>query len=439
MQVGSTVTTIFTYDINTIVQSTSSITCGVPVIEWSYSNGNELDVIFIDNRSITGSFSLAVVGSIDITWVGEYDIYFSFYYSQQPSVFVHSVIFTVIIINPCIPPPLCWQIPGCGVYPPTLTPPTIDIDINVTISVSTSITIPSWDCGSPLCQNQIIIDCFDCNIGGQTDVVVIIENTITINIENCGTICTQNPGGTTVIIVIQGCLGTVCVPIDVPVVIYNPCLDPNYFTIQPVALPEIQYVLYQTGVSVSHQPFPVNATPDLINICGSLVYTITCDLDVYITYDVTTHVIIIYCEDMDLIATGTFEYTITVSLSIYTSVTVSSGGTIIILDPCEEANCQMTTSEVQDITIDYGNSVTFNFPTLTVEPTVCGTDIVYTCQFIQGPYMGGMNLCNFNFLNGSYSSQATFNVQTGSWTFVTSDIATFPPGNYIFRIFASNG
>jgi hypothetical protein len=93
----------------------------------------------------------------------------------------------------------------------------------------------------PECDPQIIyhtddvICCHwcDCGPGGDSTgtVVVIINNTITIDIDTCGDICGTDANGETYVIIVTGCLGVVCEPVECEIVIYNPCLDPDYLTI----------------------------------------------------------------------------------------------------------------------------------------------------------------------------------------------------------------
>lgn len=144
-------------------------------------------------------------------------------------------------MNPCIPPPDCHLIFGCGIVHPPVHPPIIDIHIDVIVTVSVTTTLPPWTCDLPECDPQIIyhtddvICCHwcDCGPGGDSTgtVVVIINNTITIDIDTCGDICGTDANGETYVIIVTGCLGVVCEPVECEIVIYNPCLDPDYLTI----------------------------------------------------------------------------------------------------------------------------------------------------------------------------------------------------------------
>lgn len=212
--------------------------------------------------------------------------------------YVYSNIFVVIVVNPCIPPPDCIGIPGCGIVQPPVNPPTVDIHIDYTITQSVLVyNIPPWTCDLPECDPQITYDtddvicCHTCDCsdtGTSTGVVVvIINNTIQIDIDTCGEICGNDENGETYIIILHGCLGTTCTDVEVDITIYNPCLDPDYLQIQPVALPSIVYTLAQSS-QWNHNSFIINAIPAVLNICGDLTYTIDAgDFNVYIDYDVS--------------------------------------------------------------------------------------------------------------------------------------------------------
>jgi hypothetical protein len=226
---GEPVMTIWTYDIATIVTSSLIDHCGVPMIVFTTSSGMGLPIIFVDDRTVTGSFTISVYTD-NVAYGGEFNLQFFFYYSGMPSLTVYSNVFTVVVVNVCIPPPGCITIIGCGIQPPTVTPPSIVIEIEVTVTVDVTYELPPWNCGTPGCDIQIDPICIDCDIGGGA-VVVIVNNEINIHIDSCVDICTGDPSGNVVIIIVTGCLGDICTPVEVPITIYNPCLDPNYFAI----------------------------------------------------------------------------------------------------------------------------------------------------------------------------------------------------------------
>lgn len=411
--------------------------CGEPVIEFVLSTGFALPSIFTVQCELSGA-CVILVWTNQIEYCIDYNLQFNFYYSLEPSIVVISNVFIVTIINPCVPPPLCIIIIGCGIDVPVVNPPTVDIHIDVTVTINVDYTLPTWNCGNPGCDTQIIPVCVDCSIEGQTDIVILVENTITINIEACGSWCVDNPTGSVYVIVIEGCLGTICVPVDCEVVIHNPCLDPDYYQIMPIDLETINYTPFQTG-QFTHPLFPIQGTQHMIDLCGDVIYSVdfSAGFGIYVSYDVDLHIIIITCDDYSVVPVGSYTYTVTVTLNIYTSVTVSSGGTIIIVDPCQ--TCVLVAGTAINLSIIYEQTATFTFPSLTVTPAPCVVQAVYSCEYLQGPYSGPLNLCGFDFANGNFNSAATFDITTGAYTFITNDMTTFAEGIYHFRITATIG
>jgi hypothetical protein len=222
--IGDPTMTIFTYDLSTIVTSSLTVNCGSPVIVIQDANGFAISGIFVHVGS-----SLTVYVD-DVNFAGTYSMYFVFFYDGMPSVSISSNIFIVTVINICIPPPGCITIIGCGIPDPIVIPPTT-ITIDVTVTIDVSIDLPSWNCGTPGCDTQIIPVCPGCDDQFGVGVIVIVDTTINIHLDTCVGICGSDPNGTVIVIVIEGCLGDICEPVDCDVVIYNPCLDPDYFVI----------------------------------------------------------------------------------------------------------------------------------------------------------------------------------------------------------------
>jgi hypothetical protein len=84
----------------------------------------------------------------------------------------------------------------------------------------------------------------DCDDPTQIIPVVIVNNQITINIEQCGNYCGNDPNGNVFIIVIEGCLGDICEPVECPIIIYNPCLDIDFYHITPIVIPDFECELF---------------------------------------------------------------------------------------------------------------------------------------------------------------------------------------------------
>jgi hypothetical protein len=350
----------------------------VPTIQFTTDLGFEIDIIFSWDNCVGTLCWLEVYCDV-VDCAGDYSIQFYVFYSGMPSVVVYSNVFVVTVINICIPPPGCINIPGCGIPDPTVVAPIIDINIEVVVTVNVAVEIPPWSCGTPGCDTQVIVDCtINCDIGGG-GVVVIVNNEINITIDSCDCngCCGDTPDGNTIIIVIQGCIGVICEPVEVPVIIYNPCFDINLFMIQSIAIPDFDCVLY-TDCVWQHNPFVVISTQAVIDVCGEINYSVDIDIDINIdinlSYDITTHTIIFYCEDMSLIDL-TFEYTISVSMVLYSDCSVCIGcctgstGIITIITPC--LNPVITIGVVIDIDFTFNGPTIWNPPPCTVDPPIC--------------------------------------------------------------------
>jgi hypothetical protein len=141
---------IFEFNMNTIVQSTVNVNCGSPVIIFTDTLGFELSIEF--EIICNGPDCAVVCVCVDISCAMEYELQFIFFYSGMPSVYVTSDIFVVVVVNVCVPPPGCIDIPGCGIPDPTINPPAVDIEIEITVGIDISIDLPSWNCGTPGCD-----------------------------------------------------------------------------------------------------------------------------------------------------------------------------------------------------------------------------------------------------------------------------------------------
>jgi hypothetical protein len=209
--IGDGPVVIFSYSLTTIVTTTVATPCGDPVLVFMTSTGFELEIVFSYDITCVLDICDLIIDTSDVAFAGDYSIQFFFFYSGMPSCIIYSNIFVVTVVNICVPPPGCIGIPGCGIPDPTIVVPVIDIDINVTVTVDVTIDLPSWGCGTPGCDTEVIVDCtINCDIGGG-GVVVIVNNEINIHIDSCaGGICGDTPAGNTIIIVIEGCLGVIC-------------------------------------------------------------------------------------------------------------------------------------------------------------------------------------------------------------------------------------
>jgi hypothetical protein len=239
------------------VSSGSGANCGSPTVIFMTSTGFSIEVIFTIECD-DNNLCQFIVWTDLTAYAGSYEYQFIFYYSGMPSVTITSEVFVIIVVDICVPPPGCITIIGCGIPDPVVNPPSIDIEIEVTVTVDTTIELPPWSCGTPGCDAEVIVVCVDCDIG-ETGVVVIVNNEISITIDSCIELCAQEGDSTTIVVVIEGCLGTVCCEVEVPVVIYNPCLDINFFGIMPVTVPDIECELYGS-CTWEHQTFIIIGT-----------------------------------------------------------------------------------------------------------------------------------------------------------------------------------
>jgi hypothetical protein len=209
-------------------------------------------------------------------------------------------------------------------------------------------------------------------------VVVIVNNEINIHIDTCVDIdiCGTTPDGNVIIIVIEGCIDTTCVPVEVPVTVINICFDINFFTIIPVTVPDIECPVFDNGCSWTHEDFILQATTQVIFEMCVVVYTVDAgDVDIYITYDIDLHVLIFYCEDMSLIDSS-FTYTIIVTIDGFDGdcnycggCCHGSTGTIVIIDPC--INPVIEIGIVIDIDFSFNGPSIWNPPPCNVIPPVC--------------------------------------------------------------------
>lgn len=136
---------------------------------------------------------------------------------------------------------------------------------------------------------------------------------------------------------------------------------------------------------------------------------------------------------------GPYVYTVTGSLTNYPSIAAPSSGLITLDDICDTPFSLVVALASQSLPGDYEDTIAFTFPTVTVDPSVCLSEAVYSCNYDSGPYTGVIDLCSdFTLANtiGSttYNTVANFDSSTGSYTFNTNDKDTFAPGTYQFTI-----
>lgn len=123
------------------------------------------------------------------------------------------------------------------------------------------------------------------------------------------------------------------------------------------------------------------------------------------------------------------------------SVSNSAQANISIANPCDNP-FSLTVGSVTNVQSDYSTPAIWTFPTINVDPTVCISNAVFSCDYKNGPYStsGPLDFCSdFVDTNGDFSSSATFDETSGSLTFQTNDKGKFPPGVYEFDITVTIG
>jgi len=123
---------VFSYNMKKIVSSSEKSNCGQATIVFMTTNDLPLASVFTQECT-DEQCSLSVFDSV-IESCGSYEMYFKFYYSGMPSVYVTSDVFSVTVINPCLPPVDCLSIEGCGLTIPEVHAPTESIKISYTVA-----------------------------------------------------------------------------------------------------------------------------------------------------------------------------------------------------------------------------------------------------------------------------------------------------------------
>lgn len=109
---------------------------------------------------------------------------------------------------------------------------------------------------------------------------------------------------------------------------------------------------------------------------------------------------------------------------------------ITISNPCSDIT--LTHDAPQGASAQYDQDGTWAFPSIQTLPmNMCVEQAVYTCEYISGPVTADIDLCDFHIGN----SYGIFDPFTGEFDFHfdPADLATFPPGEYVFDITASVG
>lgn len=102
-------------------------------------------------------------------------------------------------------------------------------------------------------------------------------------------------------------------------------------------------------------------------------------------------------------------------------------GTITLLDPCDDP-FYMIPGPSTDIDTDYTEPAVYTFPTLSVSPPECKDFTTFELEYESGPYDGALDLTSLS----QEGASSSFDPETGSFVFDTSDTDTFPAGEYNF-------
>ena len=232
--------------------------------------------------------------------------------------------------------------------------------------------------------------------------------------------------------------------------IKNPCIDPDFTTVEQVPLPVgEQYILHDFkavgGYTFTHDPFLIVTTPiPNHGLCGPLTYTATFEgatIDTTtkppMAYDTATRTFDIYSEDFALLGDRTF--TVAAYLTEYPTSTKSptpdASSTIEIINPCLDPFSLTSTPQTDPADYIYKSTarptVSVVLDQYIVDPDASVCPITYSCE-VTGPRT---DICSIT----DGDTVATFDSITGDYTFTSYDMANYPPGAYTFTITGTVG
>lgn len=96
---------------------------------------------------------------------------------------------------------------------------------------------------------------------------------------------------------------------------------------------------------------------------------------------------------------GPYPYTVTSFFTNYPGFGVASGeGEITLVDPCDSPFDLSVGTFEADVASDYSDAITWEFPDVTVNPSICAPFAEYTCSVVTpADYTFGQDLCeDFN-------------------------------------------
>jgi hypothetical protein len=301
--------------------------------------------------------------SLDVSFAGTYTFMFKLYYSHNPMNNVLSQPFTVQVVDVCTTDQV------------VITPPTVPQYSYYIGTGAMTITMPPWTVVPSYCDYwPAIMLC-----GQLCQYVEILEHTVTVQIDVCGTLCTGNVDGDLHTVVIIVIVGGVEVTIDINVVIMNPCLHEDYFHIQEVQVPDESCAILDNCMW-THSPFEIVTTmgTSVHQICGWLQYSadLPVQLDDFVMYDANMKTFYLWTDDMSMLGMS-YEYTVSVQLINYPLCDVCPGccaestGTITIQTPCSAPAIHLGLVESKEILFDPPYTTVWNPPSVIVNPPQC--------------------------------------------------------------------
>lgn len=326
---------VIAFDIEEIRAHHTKIDCGTPVMTFTTITGDELDADLFTYDEIASEFIINKTEDSDK--IGDYDIIFNYFYAQDPTVSVESDVFTVVVVDLCMPP--------AGYEKPVLTPPEIE-PIELTIGSDEKITysLPPWTVAPVYCEELIEVSAtYDVDLPPELAAGFEFDGldfTFALpEVDNLPELAGFNLDGLFFPFEIQAELGDLLETFDFGFNMKNPCVDERFYkVIVADEAADFTYTLYSETDNVwTHTPFKIEAMPRIEQMCGTLVYSVDLGdlLKDAITYNIELSQLTIYSDDRQLLEASPIPYSIKVELEMYPGFgTGIEEGLITIVDPC---------------------------------------------------------------------------------------------------------
>jgi hypothetical protein len=370
------ITTVFEYNILTVVETSGPVDCGAPELFFHTWTGMQLSEPF--SLISDGNFDFLTVESNDVNEAGSYQLQFTFFYGLRPDITITSPVFTVTIVNPCMPPPGCINIEGCGISAPTLFAPMLEmIHYTITEPLVTYEFLP-WTCGIAECDAQIVYSTLTEVTGDAGLAVMFTGHSLEVYYSGATDLGGVTTSGIQHTVEIVATLGYEVSVANCEVFIYNPCIDSAYLTVSAAEMEDIVYTMYETSL-FTHEAFTIHAESQILEICGRLSYTIEAGyLTQYVHQKTQDCTFEIFTEDRVVLDNMVYTYTVTAVLEQYPeceNCRVSASGQISIVNPCLEIQ-NLAFDGTQTYSAMPDASMT---PALLVDPPQCVNQIEAEC------------------------------------------------------------